>query len=85
MGGFAFWGAVFLVQAHQMTTGDADTIFGYILAGTGLVATLVGGFIATALRKRSPAGYVWLMAFFDGRSHADLLLLRSPWVTKTFR
>ena len=63
MGGFAVWGANFLVEAHQMTTGDADTIFGYILAGTGLVATLVGGFVATALRKRSPAGYVWLMAF----------------------
>jgi len=63
MGGFAFWGAVFLVEAHGMTIGDADTIFGYILAGTGLVATLLGGFIATALRRRSPAGYVWMMAF----------------------
>ena len=62
MGGFAVWGANFLVEAHQMKIGYAATMFGAILAGTGLVATLVGGFIANYLRKRTPAGYVWLMA-----------------------
>jgi predicted MFS family arabinose efflux permease len=63
MGGFAVWGASFLHEAHQMSNGHAATIFGEILAATGLVATLLGGFIANALRKRTPAGYVWLMAF----------------------
>ncbi len=33
-----------------------------MLAVAGLIATLLGGMIANALRRRSPAGYVWLMA-----------------------
>ncbi len=62
MGGFAVWGSNFLNQTHHMDLGYADTIFGEILAGTGLVGTLVGGFLASYLRKRTRAAYTWVMA-----------------------
>lgn len=63
MGGFAVWGPAFLHQVHGMHLGYAASVFGEILAGTGLVATLLGGFVASWLRQRSAAGYVWVMAF----------------------
>ena len=62
MGAFGVWGASFLHEVHAFDLGYASTIFGQILAGTGLVATLLGGFVASSLRKRMPSGYVWVMA-----------------------
>lgn len=62
MGAFGVWGASFLIEAHGMENGHAASIFGEILAGTGLVATLLGGFLASSLRKRLSSGYVWVMA-----------------------
>jgi len=62
MGAFAIWGPTFLNRIHQLPLGYSSTIFGEMLAGTGLVATLLGGYLATQLRKRTPAGYVWMMA-----------------------
>jgi MFS family permease len=62
MGGFGFWGPTFLHRAHGMSLDDSATFFGAMLAGAGLVSTLLGGMIANVLRRRSPAGYVWLMA-----------------------
>ena len=62
MGAFGVWGPGFLHQVHQMDLGYAASTFGEILAGAGLTATLIGGFFATWLRKRTPAGYVWVMA-----------------------
>jgi MFS family permease len=62
LGAFGIWGPTFLSRIHQLPLGYSSTIFGEMLAGTGLVATLFGGFLATQLRKRTPAGYVWMMA-----------------------
>jgi MFS transporter, Spinster family, sphingosine-1-phosphate transporter len=62
IGAFGYWGPTFLHRAHGMSLGDSGTIFGAMLAVAGLVATLVGGFVANALRRRTPAGYVWVMA-----------------------
>jgi len=62
IGAFGVWGPTFLHRIHGMSLGSASTIFGAMLAGSGLVATLLGGFLANALRKRTPAGYVWIMA-----------------------
>jgi MFS family permease len=62
IGAFGYWGPTFLHRLHGMSLGQAGTLFGMILAGTGLVATLSGGYIANLLRKRSESGYVWLMA-----------------------
>ena len=62
IGAFGIWGPTFLYRIHQLPLGEASTIFGAMLAGTGLVATLMGGFLANSLRKRTPAGYAWVMA-----------------------
>jgi len=63
LGAFGIWGPAFLSRIHQLPLGYASSIFGEMLAGTGLVATLLGGFMASRLRKRTSAGYAWLMAF----------------------
>ena len=62
IGAFGVWGPTFLHRIHGMSLGSASTIFGAMLAGTGLVATLLGGFLANGLRRRTAAGYVWVMA-----------------------
>ena len=62
IGAFGVWGPTFLHRIHGLPLGESSTIFGAMLAATGLVATLLGGFLANALRKRTPAGYVWVMA-----------------------
>jgi MFS family permease len=62
IGAFANWGPTFLHRAHEMDLGSSGEIFGAMLAGAGLVATLLGGMLANVLRRRTPAGYVWVMA-----------------------
>jgi len=62
IGAFGIWGPAFLNRIHQLPLGHASTIFGEMLAGTGFVATMLGGFIANRLRLRTAAGYPWLMA-----------------------
>ncbi|HEV3270998.1 MAG TPA: MFS transporter [Candidatus Methylacidiphilales bacterium] len=62
IGAFGVWGPTFLHRIHGLSLDDSSTIFGAMLAGTGLIATLLGGFLANALRRRTPAGYVWVMA-----------------------
>ncbi len=62
IGAFAVWGPTFLHRVHGFSLGFSDSIFGEMLAGTGLAATLLGGFLANALRRRLAAGYVWVMA-----------------------
>jgi MFS family permease len=62
IGAFGIWGPAFLHRVHGLPLGQAATIFGAMLAGSGLVATLLGGLTATRLRKITPAGYVWVMA-----------------------
>jgi len=63
IGAFGVWGPVFLQRVHDMSQESSATSFGAMLAATGLIATLLGGFLANALRRRTPAGYVWVMAF----------------------
>lgn len=62
IGAFGVWGPTFLHRIHDLSLESASTIFGAMLAGTGLVATLLGGFLANGLRRCTPAGYVWIMA-----------------------
>jgi len=66
LGAFGIWGPAFLHRIHALPLDEASSIFGVMLACTGLVATLLGGSIATSLRKRTPAGYVWVMALSMG-------------------
>jgi MFS family permease len=62
MGGFSIWGPTFLHEVHQMKLDDADFFFGASLAGTGLVATLAGGFAATRWQQRTGYGYAAVLA-----------------------
>ncbi len=62
IGAFGFWGPSFLHRIHALPLDRSSTLFGEILAGTGLVATLLGGWIANQVRRHIATGYVWLMA-----------------------
>ena len=60
LGAFAVWAPKFLHRTHDMDLSRANFLFGLILAVTGLISTMVGGLIATAWQRRTPAGYAWL-------------------------
>jgi len=62
MGGFAYWGAKFLVSVHGMSLQSADDFFGTSLVVSGLIATVAGGLTATAWQRRHPGGYAWVLA-----------------------
>jgi MFS family permease len=57
MGAFAFWGPSYLERIYGMTHKQAGTYFAAVTAVSGLVSTFVGGFAATAWRRRNPAAY----------------------------
>lgn len=62
MGGFAFWAPTFLVKVHQMELASAGLFFGQALVVMGLLATLGGGYLATAWQRRTGVGYAWVLA-----------------------
>ncbi|MEO5958666.1 MAG: MFS transporter [Opitutaceae bacterium] len=62
MGGFAFWAPTFLVREHKMDLASATGFFGQALVGTGLLATLGGGYLATVWQRRTGTGYAWVLA-----------------------
>jgi len=62
LGGFAFWAPTFLHRVHGMDVEAAGKFFGLSLVATGLVATLAGGYAATAWQKRTGTGYAWVLA-----------------------
>jgi MFS family permease len=63
LGAFGLWGPAFLHRVHGLPLKEAATVFGVMLAGSGLFATLLGGLAATRLHRVTPAGYAWVMAF----------------------
>jgi MFS family permease len=62
MGAFAFWAPTFLYREHGMTLAQAGRFFGGWLVLAGLAATLLGGYGASALQRRSPAGLAQVLA-----------------------
>jgi MFS family permease len=62
LGGFAFWAPSFLVRAHHMELAAAGGFFGQALVVMGLLATLGGGYVATAWQRRTGRGYAWMLA-----------------------
>ncbi len=61
MGAFGNWGPSFFVRVHGMPLDKAGNLFGGIMVVTGLLGTFIGGFLATAWRKRNRAGYALLL------------------------
>ena len=62
MGGFALWAPTFLHRVHHMKNEDAGDFFGKALVISGLIATLGGGFAATAWQRRTGRGYAGMLA-----------------------
>ncbi|HTD66500.1 MAG TPA: MFS transporter [Candidatus Limnocylindria bacterium] len=61
LGAFALWGPAFLTRVHRVPVEDAAKFFGGVLVVAGLLGTLLGGLIATAWQKRTPAGYALML------------------------
>ena len=62
MGGFSFWAPTFLVRVHHMDLAAAGTFFGLSMVVMGLLATLGGGYLATAWQRKTGTGYAWVLA-----------------------
>ena len=61
LGGFAIWAPTFLYRVHGMKLEEAAWFFGLSLVVTGLVATLLGGWLATRWRQHNRAAYAWVL------------------------
>jgi len=61
LGAFAAWGPTFLNRVHGLELANADRFFGGALVAGGLLGTLIGGFGATAWRRKSRAGYALVL------------------------
>jgi len=57
MGAFAFWGPSYLHRVHHMAKSSAALFLGAVVVVAGLIGTFVGGFAATAWRRRNAAAY----------------------------
>lgn len=61
LGGFQHWGATFLQEGHGLPVDYAGNFFAISLGASGLLGIFLGGMIASAWQKRTPAGYAWLL------------------------
>ncbi len=57
IGGLSVWAPTYLHEDRGVSIATASLLFGAILAGTGLVSTLLGGYLADKLRTRFPGAY----------------------------
>lgn len=62
LGAFGVWGPTFLHRVHGVPVESSGTFFGAVLVVAGLLGTVVGGVVATAWQKRTPAGYANMLS-----------------------
>lgn len=60
LGGLAAWMPAFLERVRGIPKASAATDFGLIVVATGIVGTVVGGWLADYLLKYSRQSYLWL-------------------------
>ena len=60
LGGLGFWMPLFLERVRGVPHDTATTGFGAIVVVTGVLGTLVGGWLGDYWLKRSRQGYLWL-------------------------
>ncbi len=60
VGGLATWMPTYFVRVRHLPLASADFTFGGVLAGAGLVGTLIGGRLGDRLAERYPAGHFLL-------------------------
>jgi len=57
IGGLSVWAPTYIFEERGIPLKEANTIFGAILVVTGLVATLLGGWLGDRLSRRYPGAY----------------------------
>jgi predicted MFS family arabinose efflux permease len=63
MGGISFWMPSYLVRHRGFTVEESGVLFGIMTVISGLGGTFSGGWLADAMQRRNPGGYVrmcWL-------------------------
>jgi MFS transporter, Spinster family, sphingosine-1-phosphate transporter len=60
VGGLATWMPTYFVRVRHLPLASADLMFGGVLAGAGLVGTLIGGRLGDRLAARHPSGHFLL-------------------------
>jgi MFS transporter, Spinster family, sphingosine-1-phosphate transporter len=60
LGGLAYWMPAFLERVREIPKASAATDFGLIVLATGLVGTMVGGWLADYCLRYSRQSYLWL-------------------------
>jgi predicted MFS family arabinose efflux permease len=61
-GALGFWMPAFLERTRGMARAQATVEFGAVVVATGLIGTLLGGWIADALRRRIANADLWVCA-----------------------
>ncbi len=56
IGGTSFWLPSYLVDSFKLTVGSAGAISGAVLVSSGLIGTVVGGWLADYMQQRRPEG-----------------------------
>lgn len=56
IGGTSFWLPSYLVDSFKLTMGSAGAISGAVLVSSGLVGTVLGGWLADYMQRRRPEG-----------------------------
>src|SRR5437588_11499495 len=59
LGGLGFWWPLFLGRVRAVPPDKATTGFGAIVVVTGVLGTLVGGWLGDYCLERSRQGYLW--------------------------
>jgi MFS family permease len=59
-GGIALWMAAFMERERGFAHGTASVQLGKVLVLTGLVGTILGGWLADRLRRRTPQANLWV-------------------------
>ncbi len=74
IGGTSFWLPSYFVDAFQLNVGQAGVISGAVLVSSGLVGTVVGGWLADFAQRKRPEGrlFVATLGFLIG---APLVLI----------
>jgi len=77
IGGMSFWAPTFIHEQHGIPMDQVNLIFGGITAVTGLISTLLGGWLGDKLRPRFAGSYFLV-------SGVGMLLAFIPTVAMTF-
>lgn len=74
IGGTSFWLPSYFVDTFKLNVATAGVISGAVLVSTGLVGTVVGGWLADAVQRHHPEGrlFIAMLGFLIG---APLVLL----------